>query len=244
MHELFAAFAFYTVLPVGHLPLRFERIARFLPVVGLVVGLALAGLHTLLGAHVPASIAALLVVLAWLGITGGLHFDGLLDTADGWAAPPERRLAAMADSGVGAYAVIVGYAVLAAKTLALAELGAQAAAALVLAAVTARWGQVIAIGSYPYLRPTGKGHFHKQYMRWPTDGLAATAQCLAICAGVVLFGAPGAIVIRAGLGGAVAALVAGWVLARRFSGHTGDTYGAIVELAEATALVLCTPGSF
>ena len=39
-------------------------------------------------------------------ITGGLHFDGLMDTADGIAAGPEKCLFAMQDSRVGASGVL------------------------------------------------------------------------------------------------------------------------------------------
>lgn len=239
MRELLAAFAFYTILPVGHGELRFERIARWLPAVGIVVGLLVAGVMALLIQVFPTSIAALLSVLFWFALTGGLHFDGLLDTADGWAAG-SRRLEAMADSTVGAYAVAAGFAVLSIKGLVLAALGSAACGPILIATTTARWGQVMAIGGYPYLKAEGKGRFHKQYMRWPTDGITASLQLVGMILFTCLTGSAPIPVLQTTAAACAAALLVSWSIARKFGGQTGDTYGAVVEATEAIALLLCT----
>src|SRR2546430_15871112 len=69
--------------------------------------------------------AAALVVTADLALTGALHFDGLLDSADGLLPHlrPERRLAVMADPHVGAFAVAVGAGALLLRTPGLAAPG-------------------------------------------------------------------------------------------------------------------------
>ncbi|UFP93721.1 adenosylcobinamide-GDP ribazoletransferase [Gloeobacter morelensis] len=240
MRDWLAALLFYTALPLPLGSVSFDRIARWLPAVGLVVGGLNAGVYALLLAlGFAAHLAALLAVVAGLWITGGLHLDGLIDTADGWAAGPERRLAAMADSAVGAFGVMAAIALLATKTFALAELaGAAAPPALVLAAVTARWGQLVAIGWFPYLKSEGKGKFLKDNTHWPADGWFGSVWWLASL--IALGSAYPAVALAAGIGGALGALLSGALVARRFGGHTGDTYGAVIEVGEAMALVLAT----
>lgn len=53
--------------------------------------------------------AAVLTVIPLL-LTGGIHFDGLLDTADALSSyqPRERRLEILKDSHVGAFAILTG----------------------------------------------------------------------------------------------------------------------------------------
>ena len=70
--------------------------------IGLFIGGAQAALW-LLGRQLglPSTSCALLVLTLGLWLSGGLHFDGVMDTGDGLAAGP-RRLAAMADSRSGA----------------------------------------------------------------------------------------------------------------------------------------------
>ena len=85
----------------------FKRIACFAPLIGIILGL-LQGLILLildkLGS--PSESLPLFAIAINLWITGGLHYDGLMDTADGVAAGPKRYLEAMKDSRVGASGVI------------------------------------------------------------------------------------------------------------------------------------------
>ena len=105
--DLAGAWIFYTVLPgLPWLKPRFERIARFAPLIGILIGLLQAGVWLLL-AHMGWSKEplALLTIGIGLWMTGGLHLDGLMDTADGLAAGKDRCLEAMRDSRVGSSGV-------------------------------------------------------------------------------------------------------------------------------------------
>ena len=88
--DLAGSWIFYTTLPLwpGVTP-RFERIARFAPVIGVFIGGAQAALW-LVGRElgVPSASCALLVLVLGLWLTGGLHLDGAMDTGDGLAAGP------------------------------------------------------------------------------------------------------------------------------------------------------------
>ncbi|MEM6437307.1 MAG: adenosylcobinamide-GDP ribazoletransferase, partial [Cyanobacteria bacterium P01_D01_bin.115] len=77
-----------------------------------------------------------------------------------------------------------------------------------------RWGQVVAIARYPYLKRDGKGAFHKAHAQSKTDWLVGTVLS----------------------GGTIALLTGAW-FSHQLRGQTGDTYGAIVEWTEA--LLLC-----
>ena len=96
------------------------------------------------------------VVAADLAVTGMLHFDGLVDSADGLLAPmaPDRRLAVMADPGVGAFGLAVGGTVLLVRWVALSSLrpGILLVAGLWCLSRTA----MAVIGPHPALRPRRK----------------------------------------------------------------------------------------
>ena len=136
---------------------------------------------------------------------------------------------------------MVAIAILGLKTLALAELATGRGWVLVAALVWGRWGQVVAIARYPYLRPEGKGALHREHLRSPQDWLLGLALAL-VLHGLWGWQNPDQLLL-VGLsfgGGLNLALVTGAWLARRLGGHTGDTYGATVEWTETLLLCLAT----
>src|SRR3974377_989482 len=105
------AVALSTILPVGpQAPVSDGEIARAswaLPVAGLLVGLAGAGIYSLArSTGLTAGPAAMLAVAPTILTTGALHEDGLADTADGLGGgrTPDRKLDIMRDSRIGTYA--------------------------------------------------------------------------------------------------------------------------------------------
>jgi adenosylcobinamide-GDP ribazoletransferase len=234
LQDLAGAWIFYSVLPPwpGIRP-RFERIARFAPWIGLLLGALQAGLWWGLQTPVPLLGRVCLVLAAALLLTGGLHMDGAMDTADGLAAG-DRLVEAMRDSRVGASGAQALAVLLLLKASALASLDAATPLALVWAAVWGRMAPLLAMAWFPYLHPRGTAGFHRQH--WA--GLLAEARPgLLALAGLTLLslarGCP-----PVGLVGVVPALVVpGW-LGRRLGGHSGDSYGACVEWTEALALLL------
>ncbi len=93
------------------------------PVVGGAIGLLLGGLWCGLGRVLPYGVAAALVVGADLIVTGMLHMDGLVDTADGLIPPMDRqrRLDVMRDPRAGAFGVVAAVAVLVVRFATLAR---------------------------------------------------------------------------------------------------------------------------
>lgn len=236
---LLAAIAFLTVLPLpGRWRLEPGHLARstgWFPLVGLALGLVLAGSDWLLGQIFPLPARnALLVVLA-LALTGALHLDGLMDTCDGVfaAATPERRLEIMRDSHVGSFGVAGAGLVLLGKYAALASLEETPRwAALVAMAVLGRWAMSLAVAAFPAGRSEGLGRLVKDAAK-PVDLVFAAAVAGVVCwltlglAGLMLWVSTNLLV-----------LLAGRALTARLSGLTGDSYGALDELAELAALAL------
>lgn len=258
--RLASAIAFYTCLPV---PLSwatdFQKVACFAPLVGVLVGGLLGALvHALEGLGIPPLTRSAITVVAWVAITGGLHLDGAMDMADGLAVPDsDRRLEVMADSRSGAFGVMAAIAIILLKTAALNDLSSFRWFSLMLAAGWGRWAQQVAIARYPYLKPTGKGAFHKEAIRSLQDTIPSLLLLVGISAAPLLFtavsnqpfllfrddsfsavlGLPLAFFLFSSLIGAAIAILAPAYIHRRLGGHTGDTYGAVVEWTEALLLI-------
>ncbi|PSN17931.1 adenosylcobinamide-GDP ribazoletransferase [filamentous cyanobacterium CCP5] len=238
-----AALSFYTCLPVPLQNLEFRGIARYAPLVGLLIASILAisdwGLAAL---EMPILTRSALMVALWLGITGGLHLDGAMDSADGLAVlDKQRRLGVMADSHSGAFGVMAAVGLLGLKTLALADLDVHRTLALLLALGWSRWGQIVAIVRYPYLRPQGKGQLHQLDIHPVGDLLLGPVVLLGLSLAYwFLWPESSLILVGLNLGGlAIALATAAW-FNHQFGGHTGDTYGATVEWTEALMLCLAT----
>lgn len=232
----FAAFALLTAIPVPRWAFASPPLAgaaAAFPLVGAALGLALVVVDTVLRAVLPVTVVTA-VDLVLLGlVTGGLHLDGLADTADGLGAGPgiEDRLAAMRDIRIGAFGASAVVLVLLVEYAALSSLDdATRAVALVAALALSRWAMAIALWAGPAARADGVGAAFASGTR-TSDALVATA-----ATGVVV-GLTTATPLAAVT---VALLVLGLsigVARRRFGGLTGDTCGAIGELVFACGLV-------
>ena len=243
------AIAFYTCLPVPSKWLMEIRwAARWLPLVGVLIGGLLALVDwALLQVGVPVLPASVLVVSLEVWVTGGLHLDGVMDTADGLAVPvwddsgASRRLAAMADSRMGAFGGMAAVLLLLIKASALSAISGGRGWTLVAMAVWGRWGQQWAIARYPYLKKDGKGAFHQVAL--PSVGYVLPG-LVGIAIASLGLGFLGWVSWRwswqSVVGGVGLSLLTSAYFNRKLGGHTGDTYGAVVEWTEAFWLCVLT----
>jgi adenosylcobinamide-GDP ribazoletransferase len=240
-----ASVLFYTSIPLPHLPdLKFQRVALFAPAIGLLIG-AILGLLDMLFDYlgISALTQSVLIVIIWIGITGGLHLDGAMDTADGLAVTdPQRRLEVMTDSATGAFGVMAALAILLIKMAALTDISQNRFFLLMVTCGWGRWGQQLAIFQYPYLKPTGKGAFHKQAIRHQMDLLPSWVLLLGFTLLILAFNQGNFVLVLFTLiiGNIIPFIVPAW-FNHKLGGHTGDTYGAVVEWTEA--LFLCCMSS-
>ncbi len=239
-----AAIAFYTCLPIPvNWTLEFEGIAKLAPLVGIFLGGLLGLVDWGFGAlGMPVLTRSALIIGFAIALTGGLHLDGAIDTADGLAVPdPQKRLAAMQDSLVGAFGTMAAVMVILLKTVALSELVDDRALVLMAAAGWGRWGQVVAIVRYPYLKASGKGAIHKASIESAVALIPGAIALLGLSLLQLWLGGDRWLVgVGMAFGGsAIAILIPAW-FNRQLGGHTGDTYGAVVEWTEALLLCLLT----
>lgn len=237
MRGLLTALGFLTVVPVpsGAQTASFGRAAAWFPVVGALIGLVLAGIGWCGYAWWDPYVAAALIIGGSIVLTGGLHLDGLMDTADALfsRASPQRMLEIMHDARAGALGVAAGVSLLALKFAALGHLAALGRwRAIAAAPAVGRLAIVLAIAVFPYARQTGTGAGFAAETRWP-HATSALLLALALCFG--LLGSGGVVLVGSGI---VVALLAGACAARRLGGLTGDVYGAINELTEVAALLI------
>ena len=261
------ALSLFTVIPAGIGGDLDEgaaaRAVFWLPVLG--AGLGVAGSAGLVfvaaGGLSPERqfLGAALAVALLAVATGGLHLDGLADTADGLGSrrPADQALEIMRRSDAGPLGVATLVLVLLIQVSALASLprgwtgsgwtgsgwcsgGAwTGASGLVLAAVTSRVAVVLATGS-PSARRSGFGAL----VAGRTSAAGRVASVVILLGAVVAAGLALGGVAAAAWGGAaaVAGLAVGALLRgaarRRLGGMTGDVFGAIIELSTATVLVV------
>lgn len=200
------------------------------PVVGAMLGLVLGGVWWVADRLWAAPVAAAVVVAADLALTGMLHFDGLVDSADGLLPPLDRarRLEVMADPAAGAFGVGVAVVVL---LLRWASLAALAPAPWLLATLWcgSRLAMAVVAGTVPYARPGGLAGAFLGDRRWPVAGVLLLV-ALAVAAGGDGIGGVVALVVAA------AAVVA--LAVRRLGGFTGDVLGAAGLLGETAGLLV------
>jgi len=221
------------------------------PVVGLIIGLLLAGSNYLLGLLFPVSITAVLTVAIYIALTGGLHLDGLGDTADGLFSnrPREKMLEIMKDSRVGTNAVLTLVVVLLLNIALIASFGSHTATVLLLMPVAGRIGSLISSGTSRYAGISdGPG-------RWCVECCGKND----VLAGLVIYfliftSVTGVSVLLAGLPAAViptlllllfivvipplSAFLLARFLGRKLGGVTGDILGAVCELNQVIFLIV------
>ncbi|MDX6566075.1 MAG: adenosylcobinamide-GDP ribazoletransferase [Gaiellales bacterium] len=229
--DLGLALSFLTIVPVRVAyrgPQQLARACMWFPVIGALVG-SIAAASLVAAQHLfgrPVATVVALVVL--VVVTGGLHQDGLADTADGLGVrgDRERRLEVMRDSAVGVFGVLALLAWGLLLVTALEPLSdRQAFVTLIAAAAAARWAAVLHAIATPAARLDGLGAGFN-----PTRSSIVLASVLAMVIVLVACGlTAGGLVVVAAL---VAALASVGFARKVVGGRTGDTLGATVAVTE------------
>jgi len=236
------AILFLTRLPVPkawqHFDTQTQRQSIYWhPAVGLLIGTLLLGFYHALQstglANYPLPTAAL-IGLAWILITGGLHLDGLGDSADGWLGgygDKERTLTIMKDSHSGAAAVIAISSILLLKVCALAAVLQINATWLLAIPLLARTCSLLLFSTTTYARTEGLGTPFSQGL---DIGIIVSLTFLILASMAWFYGLQGM-----GLCLCLLILTVGLrhQMVQRIDGVTGDTAGATIEIAEAFGLI-------
>ena len=235
MKSLRLAIGFLTILPlapVGETQMGSAR--AYFPLVGLALGGILAGLDLVAREVLPPSVVGALLVVALLVLTRAIHTEGFLDSCDGLfgSCSAEKRLKILRDTHVGAFAVIGGTTLLLVKWTLLTTISDDIRTGLLIAfPCLSRFGMLATMAAFTYVREQGLGTaFQSGAKRWHVAfGLATAA-----IAGGVLLGIAGLVLLGAVI---VASLALGRWISGMLGGMTGDTYGAVNEVAELAVLI-------
>ncbi|ADH86215.1 adenosylcobinamide-GDP ribazoletransferase [Desulfurivibrio alkaliphilus] len=260
LKDILPAARFLTIVPLpgGGTMLSERAITRSAAAfvaVGLLQGLLLIGVEMVAGRLFHPDLALWLVVLALVLVSGGFHLDGLADTFDALAVKSSgererdllRRLEVMKDSATGVMGLLAIFFALILKYYALKELSHSSYAvyysSLLLLPAFGKWAMVTAMYRAAPARPEGLGRLFigavgRRELLW--NALALLLPLVAV--GWLLAGflpsysaifyllLPPALYLFGRLAVAFSR--------RQFGGMSGDTLGAVNELAEILFLLL------
>lgn len=230
-----SALAFLTIIPVADASgAAGERLGRmYFPAVGALLGFGAGLVLVAVSTHTSPLVGAAAALGVLAVVTGGLHLDGLADSADGLfgGRDRERRLEIMRDPRVGSFGVIAVVLVLAMGIAALSSItSARALPALVVAGALSRWAVLGLVALLPYARPQGLG------VAAAGDHRGFDLVLGSLFAGLVCLLDWRRSVIAILLVTIVAVGVAAFAKSR-IGGATGDIYGAAAEMCQLAAFI-------
>jgi len=223
---------------------KFTRIARFAPLIGIFIGF-LQSLSWLLLKYFnwPNISIALISFAISVVITGGLHIDGLMDTADGIGAGPSKRIEAMRDSRVGAIGVQSLIIILILQIAAIMKLDLLAPFAFPLSAFWGRLSQIFAIENYEYIFKKESLSFHHEHWKGISKEIRPSLIILSI--GIVFFLyltnlniSNTLLLIYCIFSGLITSILIPHLINKYLGGHSGDSYGAGLVITETINLLL------
>lgn len=232
---------FFTRLPLPVFDFRGRTLAQAIwaaPLAGLVVSAITALVFAVAtGLGLSSATAAALTLAAGILATGCLHEDGLSDVADGFGGGKsrEKKLEIMRDSRIGAYGASALALTILIRWTALSDIASPAS--MIAALIAAHMASRGLLGAFMHMLPPAR-----------SDGLSAGAGTVSINTALACAVVGAASLLLLGAGGAISAAI---LLAaiffglralcfRQIGGHTGDTVGALQQLAEIAVLLVAS----
>ncbi len=238
---------FYTILPQWPLVKpTFKRIARFAPLIGFFIGTFQSCCWLLLKSFKwPNTSLALIIIAINIFITGGLHFDGLMDTADGIGAGRSKRIEAMKDSRVGAIGVQSLVLILIFQISAIIKLDFYAPYAFPLAAFWGRMSQIFAIENYEYIHQKSSDSTHKKYWKGISKEIRPSLVFTFFLIIILLYSTNfdlsfNLLLITCFLSGLIPSILIPYFINKSLEGQSGDSYGAGLVITETIIFLILT----
>jgi len=229
---------FLTVIPIKIRGIDEKKIARslvYFPLVGAILGLILVAINTLLQAiYLPRLSVDIVILVALIFLTGGMHLDGLSDTFDAFLSGKnkEEMLKIMRDSHCGVMGVLGLITVILLKLAFLYSIiGFLKPQALILMCALSRWGMVFSIFLFPYARQDGKA---KAYIEGINVKVFIISTIASLLLAFIVWQAMGVFIM---LIIAICVFLMGKFIKRKIQGITGDTLGATCEITEIIILI-------
>jgi adenosylcobinamide-GDP ribazoletransferase len=232
-NEIVVAFQFLTRIPMPAIAFEADSLSRatkFFPLVGLMIGSSAVLLQRMLTFHINRPLAAVIVLLYLVLITGCLHEDGIADTADGLGGGRTRdqMLAILKDSRIGSYGATALVLSLLARYLLLASLPLEHFAAYVISShVLCRWSSL----PLSYLLTSAREQEGQGARIAELTSLASLILGSIFSFAVVAFALRWSALAPA-LAAILTVVLSGWLYARKIGGVTGDCFGATNQVTE------------
>ncbi|MCP3852081.1 MAG: adenosylcobinamide-GDP ribazoletransferase [Gammaproteobacteria bacterium] len=240
MSSFYIALSFLTRLPTPYQgEVTQQKIGQsivFYPLVGALIGLLfflLSEVILFFSTDFSSEVLAAILLSVWVLITGGLHLDGLADSADAWVGglnDRDRTLEIMKDPYCGPIAVAVIVLVLLVKWAAISQLlNTGHSVFLIVVPMLSRSLIIVLFMTTSYVRDSGLGnafldHLPEEKFLWSSLLISGFFY--------LFFGSIISLMLVA-----VAVVFLRVMMMERIGGMTGDTVGATVEIAEAIALI-------
>lgn len=237
MTAFFIALQFLTTFPIQlkEMPSKQQngQSLLFYPLIGLMIGAILFAIATLLHA-LPVILLSSLILVVWIWLTGGLHLDGLADTADAWVGgfgDKECTLKIMKDPSCGPIGVLSLIILCLIKWSALyVLLEKQLYSALILFPILGRLAPLFLFLTTQYVREKGLGSSIAEFIP-KTGSVIISALCLVASAYFAWVGVLTAMIFIGTL------IYLRHKFIQRIGGITGDTVGASIEICEAVSVL-------
>lgn len=230
-----AALAFLT--PFGGARTPDGRTFGWFPFVGAAIGVAVGLVWWGAGEIWPPLMAAAIAVTVDLILTGILHIDGLVDSADGLLPhlSRERRLEVMTEPTVGAFGIAVVAMVLVLRLAAFASIQVDSSVVALCAGLWCASRTLMAVvpGVVPYARSEGLASAFG-VGTWQVTGVVGLVLSLGLGAE---FGVGGAVAVVVGLLAGAGVVAFGRY---RLGGYTGDVLGAAGVVTETVGLIVAS----
>ena len=204
---------------------------KYFPLVGAIIGIFLYGINILAGKITEnRQIAAIIIIIAEIFITGLIHIDGLADTADGLFsyAEKEKILEIMKDSRVGTNGAVALILYFMTKVILLSEIRPEY---IILYPVISRLSTSINAGIGEYARKNGmsNGIIGKNGKKEAVISIIIT-----MILSFIILKAKGLIILIFAI---LFILLLMKGVKRKIGGITGDTMGASLELTSILVLL-------
>ncbi len=227
------ALQFFSQIPIrANLPMTKQSVTAmflFFPLIGLIEGALLYGISTIVPATFHVILVATLLLLVRMAFTGGLHLDGLADTADAYFSYGDitKRQEILKDPRIGAFgAMAIGMALLLRLAIYLQLLTADVSLIYFLAVpVLIRSGMNLYLISTTPAKASGMAHFFREKFQYGVLTAGHFAWLLAVVLVV-----PKMLLVAAAL--LVFLWLFKWWTRKHFGGSSGDMCGAFIEGGE------------
>ncbi|MGD9473810.1 MAG: adenosylcobinamide-GDP ribazoletransferase [Eubacteriaceae bacterium] len=240
MRKLLIAISFYTRIPIKLKDVSEEEFYNsmiLMPFVGVFIGVVLYALSFLFSLIHFKELEALLLMITYIWLTGGLHLDGFADTTDALFSSRDREkmMVIMKDSRLGAFGAIGLILLLLTNWMAMTLVISQYAQALLVMPLFGRTAAIMSTCFCSYAQ--GGGGLGKRLVEMTKPIHFIEYFVMLLIYATLMTGIAGLLVVMLSY---IPSILLMLNLQKRIGGMTGDTIGMTIELNQTFFMVIFT----